>query len=878
MGGPLGRTQNGRAALWLRIGYVTLITFAVITAAALYRFQSARLVEGTTPWREQTIVAVLIGLVLAVALTFEVAIRTLHRQMERLVAAELASARLASIAQQTSSAAIITDAQGLIEWVNPGFTRISGYTLDEVRGRAPGDFLQGPATDASAKRLMHDAVVAGCDFRTEIVNYSKDGTPYWITIDAQPLFGSDGKLSGFVAVETDVTERKHAEQQLRAVTERLRLATSAAEIGTWEFDLVNGTLAWDEQVHTLFGTSPDSFSGRYTDWTRALHPDDAAAARAAFLQAVATRTPMDTSFRIIRPDGAVRYIKANCVIEYSADHMPLRAIGVNYDITAQREAELRLQQSEDLLRQMGALTRSGGWSFDLTTRVLTWTDEVYRIHELTPGCVPSFERAKSFYPQPGRDELESVLAKAAASGTPFDTQLPFVTAQGNRRWVRTICRPYMESGRVIRLQGALQDITEQRETERRLSSAMERAQAANRAKSAFLANMSHEIRTPMSAVLGYAELLQAEELTEPERAEYLGGIRRAGQHLLELINDVLDLSKIEAGRLEVERVNVSLRQIVDEVTSITRTRAEVKGLRLSVELVGALPDTIRTDPTRLRQILTNLAGNAVKFTSDGGVRIVVKRADEDGRTLRFEVLDTGIGIPPAKLSLLFRPFTQVDVSHTRRFGGTGLGLAISQRLAQALGGRIEVNSVPGEGSAFMLILPCAVDANGACDTSTRAASVAATDGPALLTGRVLLAEDGADNQRLFGHILRRAGLELVIVETGVAALEAVGRADRQCTPFGLILMDMQMPEMDGYTATQRLRSTGCRTPIVALTAHAMAGDRERCLAAGCNDYASKPITRERLLKLCGRYLQNAEASPGHAPTGSADPQTHRHAA
>ncbi len=384
---------------------------------------------------------------------------------------------------------------------------------------------------------------------------------------------------------------------------------------------------------------------------------------------------------------------------------------------------------------------------------------------------------------------------------------------------------------------------------------------ANRAKSAFLANMSHEVRTPMTAILGFADALAERGGSDAERLEIVDTIRRNGRHLLAIVDDVLDISKIESGRLEVEHVPCSLVGLVEETAALLRVRAQQKGISLSVDWRFPLAAQVRTDPVRVRQILTNLVGNSVKFTDSGGVRVTVWMSGIDGSTPRVhvEVADDGIGIRHEAIGRLFEPFVQADSSTTRRFGGTGLGLAISRRLAELLGGGIEAESMPGRGSRFRVTLdPGRLDdADWLYELPARrsAPEPRAPEGERTpLAGRVLLAEDTRDTRVLLQHLLSRVGLAVEFAEHGREALEKALAADASGEPFDVILMDMQMPVMDGYEATRALRASGYERPILALTAHAMAGEREKCLAAGCDDYATKPIDRVRLLALVRGHL------------------------
>ncbi len=390
-------------------------------------------------------------------------------------------------------------------------------------------------------------------------------------------------------------------------------------------------------------------------------------------------------------------------------------------------------------------------------------------------------------------------------------------------------------------------------SEQRQRELARRAEQANQAKSEFLANMSHEIRTPMTAILGYAELIDASDVDAATRAESVRAMRRAGRHLLNIINDVLDISKIESGHMEVRREPCGLPALVADVIAGLQPHAARKQLALSAEAAGPVPDTVVTDTHRVRQILINLVGNAIKFTDHGSVRVVVSH--QAGR-LAVRVEDTGPGIDPSKMETIFRPFEQGDNSSSRRHEGTGLGLAISRRLADLLGGSVEAESRPGRGSAFTLEIPAPAAPRAALTatlTQPDAAQDAGVVAPVRLCGRVLLAEDGPDNQRLISYVLRKAGLEVEVVPNGRRAVERIESG----APFDLLIADMQMPEMDGYTAAARLRQAGHTLPILALTAHAMSGDRERCLAAGCDEYESKPIDRVALLHKIARLLDPA---------------------
>ena len=428
-------------------------------------------------------------------------------------------------------------------------------------------------------------------------------------------------------------------------------------------------------------------------------------------------------------------------------------------------------------------------------------------------------------------------------------------------WAKLECSIVEGKGGLVQIRMAISDVSERKQSEENLKRAMLAAEAANEAKSRFLANMSHEIRTPMTAIMGYIDLMRLFDVPHDKYRQYLDTVHENADHLLTLINDILDLSQIDTGKLKLESKPCSAIKTVEYVVRLLQSWADKKHLSLDIDYEFPLPETIRTDPERLRQILVNLVGNAIKFTDAGGVKITlacVVREDE-GLRMQFKVADTGIGISDKDRSQLFHPFTQVDESMDRQSSGTGLGLSISQELAHLLGGRIELESRLGKGSVFTLT----IDAGPREDLAvldSLAANIAAEEPsrepglPLELHGSVLVAEDDDGLQYLLSYYLESSGLSVDTASDGEATYEMAMQSMEQGNPYDLILMDIRMPKMDGYEVTRRLRENGWQGPIVAQTAHALTGDRDKCLAVGCDDYITKPSSPKALFDLIGSFL------------------------
>jgi PAS domain S-box-containing protein len=542
------------------------------------------------------------------------------------------------------------------------------------------------------------------------------------------------------------------------------------------------------------------------------------------------------------------------------DELAEVASSLNEMVASAQRARASLAASEDRFRTMADGSPMLVWVVDRDRKATylnrSWLEFTGRRleQELGDGW------ADSVHPEDRERCVQSFFAAFAARG-PYQDEYRMRRTDGVYRWLLDKGMPLHDSdGEFQGYIGSCVDITERRAMEERLRAAEAMASRASSAKSEFVSHLSHEIRTPMTAILGYADLMNddgAGALSEERRQEAIQAIRRNGEHLLALVNDVLDMSKIEAGRMSVERIACAPRRIVDEVVSLLSGRAAAAGLELKVEVADTVPEGITSDPLRLRQILVNLAGNAIKFTRQGSVTMRMTYESGAANRLRVEVEDTGVGMTAEQMSRLFAEYSQGDESVSRKFGGTGLGLSISRNLAKLMGGDIAVRSEPGRGTTFAVTVEAPASAAPSTPGDTRI-------GERPLSGRILLAEDSIDSQRLIRFVLERAGARVHAVGDGREAVAAFEQARDAGEPFDLVLMDTQMPEMDGFEATRALRAAGAATPILALTAHALAEDRARCLAAGCDEHAGKPIDRVELIATCRRLMASMRGAAAPA--------------
>ena len=811
-----------------------------------------------------------------------------------------------------------------------------------------------------------------------------------------------------------------SEMKLRETVERLHLAEKAARIGIWELDVERGVITLSEGAIVLSGLLSSASQHRVEEVIALVHPDDRATINAAMNRGITERRPYQCEFRVTQPDGSICWRRSEGHVKFECER-PVRIIGAIIDITEEKMMLQRLHESAHRIRQAEEAAQFGVWEVDHVANTMTLSEGMKTLMRL-PDDAPLRMTLGEWQKYILEEHTAAIVAAAAesiANQGKFQAEFRVFLPDGSIRWHRALAQIEFDGGQPIRTTGATIDLTEQKEMLLSLDQARVQAEAAGRAKSDFLANMSHEIRTPMNGVIGMTGLLLDTELT-PEQRDYADTVRKSGEALLTIINEILDFSKIEAGKLEIEARRFDLRMVVEEVVEMLASPAEEKGLDLIIRYPAATPSVFVGDADRIRQVLTNFVGNAVKFTKIGHVLVEVECTEGDcnNAEVKLSVTDTGIGIPPDKIGLLFERFSQADTSTTRRYGGTGLGLAISKRLVESMGGSVHVKSQAGEGSTFgfslrmpvdteppgervpsanlrglrVLILAdngvnrgvlheqvsswgmrnesyataeealAAIQAAGAAkdpyhiviadyqtpgiDGATLAATIKAdpalrdtvfvmltsvghwrkvkgmqgshvdacllkpvrhsklmdtlarawseklslsADPPTSLNvppnppgksyerghqltqhsiaalgnrleeqssrsqARVLVVEDNPVNQRLAVLMLAKLGIRGDVAGDGRESVDIL-----KTVPYDAVLMDCQMPEMNGFEAValiRKLESSNRHVPIIAMTAEAIAGSRERCIAAGMDDFLSRPIKIQDLVDALDRRLQ-----------------------
>ena len=735
---------------------------------------------------------------------------------------------------------IIVYQHGRIAYINtPGATLLGAYSSSELLGKRVTEFVHPDCCEAVADRLQRvsDEVTSAQLGEKQFLRL--DGNSIEVEVTALPHVHAGEKA--VQVIFRDISERRKMQAALHTSEERLRTIAANAPIILFALDRAGVFILSEGKGLAGLGRKPGEVVGRSIfDVYREVPP---------ILDNVRRALAGDAFTACIEVAGSAFESWYSPVRNSSGDVTGV--IGVAVDITERVKAEQQLRLSEERWQLAVRGNNDGLWDWDARTKQVfysaRWKQILgYEDHEISNSPEEWESRVHPDDFPRVQKVLDDHLNRKTAYYTPEyrirakDGTYKWVLARGQALWD--------EQGQAVRMVGSHTDITERKLAEQALERAKEQAEAANRAKSEFLANMSHEIRTPMNGVLGMIGLVLETELARAQK-DHLETARHSAESLLSLLNDILDLSKIEAGRLELVSATFHLRESLADAVRMFAVTAQQKGLILKTEVEPDAPDWLLGDQVRLRQIVSNLVGNAIKFTERGEVKLRVEVATRlDTRvTLHFTVSDTGIGIPQEKQAWIFEPFRQVDGSMTRRYEGTGLGLAICTRLVELMGGQIRVNSVPGEGSTFHFTAPFDLSDQAPLRTDpSQSGSVAAlAKASSRKPLRLLVAEDNIVNQNLIVAVLKKDGHDVVLAKNGFEVIEAI-----KTQSFDLIIMDVQMPRMDGFETTSAIREaergSGRHVPIVAMTAHAMKGDREQCIQVGMDDYLTKPVDFTKL--------------------------------
>ncbi len=856
----------------------------------------------------------------------EVRIAPLNAQEVLVIIRDITDRRLAEEALKASerrfSTLVSTSPVGIFRfdrplncvYVNERWCEITGRSAASAMGRGWIDAIHPDERDFFREHIDHDFYSPSPQQRMltgEGRHLLPDGSINWCYFQAVHEFNESGEVIGYIGTVTDITDRKQAEQQLQNLTDRLKIALNSGAIGCWEWEIVNETATWDERMYELYGI-PQGTTVLFDTWANSLHPDDREAVVTLIQETIAGKTEYDMEYRVIHSDDSIHFLKGYGVVVRDSQGIPQRIIGVNFEITEQKQAEQTIRQQiqkETLLRQITQHMRE---TLDLQTIFDTACQEIRQfIHSDRVGIFKFYAESGfddgEFVAESVKEGLSSVLAiqihdhcfgadyaqryteghfqvindvlqsdlqdchKAILSQFEIRANLVIPLLCGENLWgllcIHTCAAPRIwqpdEIDLIQQIAGQLAiaiqqaDLFEQLQKEKqKLIQSNKDLARATRLKDEFLANMSHELRTPLTAILGMSEALQENTFGDinPSQEKAIKLIEKSGDHLLSLINDILDLSKIEAGKLELELSSISVQTLCENSTMFVKQMAFTKNINLQTQIAENI-DQIRVDEFRIRQSLINLLSNAIKFTPAGGNVILSVELEET--EILFSVTDTGIGISSTDLDKLFQPFIQIDSSLNRQYAGTGLGLVLVERIITKHGGRVSVTSRVGEGSCFTLRLPYVPSSRKIIPEGVDTISLLPnkTNAPLSVYPLILLADDNEANRQTLDDYLSNKGYRMLLAYNGKEAVEIVKthRPD-------LILMDIQMPEMDGLEATTLIRSDPAiaHIPIIALTALALPDQAEQCFHAGFDEYLAKPVRFKILMETIQKFCQRHE--------------------
>lgn len=743
-----------------------------------------------------------------------------------------------------------TNVAGIITSVNDKFCEISGYSSEELIGQNHRILKSAHHPDSFYKE-MWNTISSGQVWHGRICNINKYGDEYWVESTIVPFLDEKGKPYKYVSARTDITNVIQSEA-------RLERSQRFANIGTWDWNIKTGKLFWSERIWTLFGHDREVIDTTYDNFVSAIHEDDRSLVSDAVTGCVESGKEYNVEHRVVWPDGSIHWLHESGDVVRDKDGQPLHMLGVVQDITLRKKTEMSLAEQERQLLAAQSMASIGNWQADLTNGDLVWSDEIYRIFGYEPGSFePSVEAFHQAVHPDDRIMVSESEKKAETTGY-HDVEHRILQPDGTVRHVHELAEAEIdEEGHLIKMSGTVQDITERKLAEQSIIHAREEAETANRAKSQFLSSMSHELRTPMNAIMGFGQLLNmdfANPLDENQK-ENVSEILKASDHLLELINEVLDLSKIEAGRIDLSIEDVLLGEVIGESLQLILPLAERRSISINLfrgdvefDIADLKNDqsVIRADYTRTKQVIINLLSNAVKYNSENGSILI--RCDSNESKTRISITDTGKGLSLEQQSQLFTAFNRLGAENDE-IEGTGIGLVITQNIVELMGGTIGVESEVGKGSTFWFELPNSAisDTSEAEEKNSNNVEIAFEE-----LRSVLYIEDNPANLRLVTQLLSRLpNLHMWTAHEPKLGLELAASHNPD-----LILLDINLPGLNGFEVLKLLkeRKQTRNTPVIAISANAMPRDIENGIEAGFDDYITKPININELLSAVDKYL------------------------
>jgi len=764
---------------------------------------------------------------------------------------------ISSVINNSTSYIFMKDLSGKYILTNKKFQELLKFSEEDIIGKTDYDLYPKNIADDLQKNDRIVIKTKNPFSEEEIVTIDSEDL-YMLSVKF-PIFDSKGEVTAVCGMSTDITELKKVEKELRTNSDRLKLATQAGGIAVWEWDIESDELTWDTRMYEIFGESPEDTDNR-TIWNQRVHPDDFDTVEQIAQDAINERKEYNVVYRILWPDGEVRYCQAIAKVQRDEEENPVRLIGVAWDITERKIAEEKLKQiANDLGESQSRLqtiidgVHSLVFVKDTEGRhilVNSYFEEEFGLKKeeiIGKTDLDLFEQDVAIEIM----EIDQQVMKEKKSLN-FEISIPI--ANGSIRIHLTEKFPlFDEQGEVYGMCGLATDITNQKDIEKELQQAKILAEEATKAKGDFLANMSHEIRTPMNAIIGLNHLLSRTEMNNKQK-DYVSKVSYSATGLLGIINDILDFSKIEAGKMDIENIDFELNDVFENLLNLVGEKVRQKGLDLIVDVNKDVPPSINGDSLRIGQILINFVSNALKFTEKGEIKISCNLVskENDSAVLKFSVKDSGIGLSDEQQNKLFQAFTQADSSTTRKYGGTGLGLSISKRLAELMGGSVGVEGELGEGSTFYFTINCKVLKTHVSKSKINISTELLNS---IRGASILLAEDNEINQQVAVELLETEGFFVDVADDGKIACDKIEQKG-----YDLVFMDLQMPNMNGFEATDKIRKELNKTdlPIIAMTADAMTGIEEKVKDAGMDDYVTKPIDLNQLWKCLSQWIEPGE--------------------